>query len=262
VAGEAWWRGLAAAQATISCGGREHPLRWAAGRLHAPAHADVEGEQILVALGGRCPCVDALQAWTAHADDLHVLVLASRGPADPVALRAEPRPGRGRSHGMIMRSVHGGAAPDEPEDEMSVLLGLGGPLQDRLTATVAAAWRRRLREGDTAALAARPALHAALYGRVTAALRSWTGRPDLRVGLTMIDEGQQPSLAGLGEEIAAELPFGWIVDVWARGLSTVWGRFCLSASPASPGPDGWVVSAVGPDLGPPRPIMLPEPPAD
>lgn len=270
---EPWWRGLAAAEAKIGCGGREHTLRWAVGKLTARDHSDLDSERILVALGGRCPCVDVLEAWAAHADDLRVLVLASRGPADPVRVRAEPQAGRGRS--AMMRSVHAGGPADEPEDEVAGLLGLGGPMQDRLTATVAAAWRQRLRDGDADAglTAAGPALHAALYGRVTAALRAWTGRPDLPVGLTMIDEGQPPSLAGRGGEIAAALPFGWIIDVWARGLCTVWGRFILSADPPpppppaataspAPAPGEWVVSAVGPDLGPQRPIRLPEPPAD
>jgi hypothetical protein len=67
----------------------------------------------------------------------------------------------------------GAAASGEPRDALATLLSLGGPMQARLTATVAAAWRDRLRDGAApadaaAAEAARPALHAALYGRVVA----------------------------------------------------------------------------------------------
>ncbi len=45
--------------------------------------------------------------------------------------------------------------------------------------------------------------------------------------------------------------------MWARGLSTVWDRFCLAATPAG---DGWVLPAVGPDLGPPVPVTISVPP--
>jgi hypothetical protein len=155
----------------------------------------------------------------------------------------------------------GAAASGEPRDALATLLSLGGPMQARLTATVAAAWRERLRDGAApadaaAAEAARPALHAALYGRVVATLRAWTGRPDLRVALTMIGESAQPALVRDGDGIAVELPFGWISDVWARGLGTCWDRFGLAAAPAG---DGWELSAVPPDLGPPAPITISAP---
>ena len=104
---------------------------------------------------------------------------------------------------------------------------------------------------------ARPALHAALYGRAVAALRAWTGQPDLRVALTMIPEAARPALARDGVGVAAQLPFGWISDVWARGLATVWDHFCLAAAPAG---EGWALPAVGPDLGPPVPVTISVPP--
>lgn len=269
-----WWRGIPPAVARVSCGGHEHQLRWAAGELLAPGHPDLEGERILGALAGqRGACLEALDAWAGHAEDLRVLVLASRGPADPVAVRADdPGPAgwtgmtgraaaaRTQRRRMAMAAVMGGAAPAsrERDDGLVTLLSLGGPLQTRLTATVAAAWRERLRDGaspaDTAvADAARPALHAALYGRVVATLRAWTGQPDLRVTLSMIPEAGQPALARDGDGVAAELPFGWISDVWARGLGTCQDRFCLAATPAA---DGWVLSVVGPDLGPPGRVTI------
>jgi hypothetical protein len=91
---------------------------------------------------------------------------------------------------------------------------------------------------------------------VVATLRAWTGRPDLRVALTMIGESAQPALVRDGDGIAVELPFGWISDVWARGLGTCWDRFGLAAAPAG---DGWELSAVPPDLGPPAPITISAP---
>ena len=107
--------------------------------------------------------------------------------------------------------------------------------------------------GAAAIEVANQALHAALYGRVAATLRAWTGRPDLRVSLTMIGESDRPALAPNGPGIAVELPFGWISDVWARGLGTCWDRFVLAAAPAG---DGWALSAVTPDLGPPAQITI------
>ncbi len=156
-------------------------------------------------------------------------------------------------------SYHGG--PGEEDDGLARLIGLGGLLPDRLAATVIATWAERLRApGDADAVsAARPALHAALYGRAVTALRSWTGQRDLAVALTMIPEDQPRRLARAGDGIAAELPFGWLADVWARGLTTCWGRFCLTAAP-QPSGDGWLLSTVGPDLDQPHPITLGTPP--
>jgi hypothetical protein len=264
-----WWQGIAPAVARVSCDGREHELRWAAGELRAPGHPDLAGEQILSALAGqRCACLDVLGAWAGHADDLRVLVMASRGPADPVRVTPEDPASAalmiGRSAaGMARRraavtAVLSGGRSREPVDPLVTLLALGGPMQARLTATVAAAWRERLRDAAAAAdaaaaQAARPALHAALYGRVVATLRAWTGQSDLPVALSMIPEAARPALARDGEGVAAELPFGWISDVWARGLGTCWDRFCLAAEPAG---DGWVLSTVGPDLGQPAPVTI------
>ena len=176
-------------------------------------------------------------------------------------VRTGPAAGATRQHrpAAVTAVLRGRAAASrEPDDALATLLSLGGPMQARLTATVAAAWREWLRDGagpaDAAAAdEARPALHAALYGRVVATLRAWTGRPDLRIALTMIGESAQPALARDGDGIAVELPFGWICDVWARGLGTCWDRFGLAAVPAG---DGWALSAVGPDLGPLTPITV------
>lgn len=295
-----WWAGLAAAETRLDCGGQPHRLRWSAGELTTPDHTeDLAGEQILSALGGQSyPCLDVLDLWAGHAADLRVLILASRGPADPLATWAAPQSGwtgytarggfggrRGRPAGSFAMLTHG--QPDDPDDGLPRLIGLGGLLPDRLAATVIATWAERLRgpagggltppragaDGAGAAgadvaggvgadvlAAARPALHAALYGRAVTALRSWTGRRDLAVALTMIPEDQPPRVARDGEGIAAELPFGWLADVWSRGLATCWGRFCLAAAP-QPSGDGWLLSTVGPELASPRPVTLSAPPS-
>jgi hypothetical protein len=224
-----WWAGLPPAQVQVSCGGQEHRLRWADGQLQALDHADLEGEQILVALGASCRCVEVLRAWDEHAADLRVLLLASRGPADPIRPLARPR---------------------RRPDSLSAVLDLGPDLRDRLAATVAAAWRDRLRDGAEPD----PRLAAALYGRLLAALRAWTGQPDLRLELTMVPEGQPPALTGAAGLLRAEFAFGWIIEVWAKGLVTVLGRFCLAAVLVAD--HRWELSVVGPELGEPELIRL------
>jgi hypothetical protein len=290
-----WWSGLPPAQSILPCGEHHHRLRWEAGALHALDHDDPEGERALAALGGeRHPCLDVLDAWSRHADDPRVLVLASRGPADPLAAEAGwvaqlgtsqaagarvipslPRtstrallrmPARRRAITAAraragVTSVAAGAPPagqlslrTRAESELVALLGLGGGLQDRLAATVAAAWAGRLQRGDPASAGTRATLHASMHGRLAAAVRVWLGRNDLEFELELIEAPRPPTLTGRHGAVQAELPFGWLAEVWSRGLSTVWGRFCLAAATE----DGitWTLTTVGPDLGPPAPIRI------
>jgi hypothetical protein len=44
-----WWTGIPTAEATISCGGHTHTLRWQAGELIALNHSDPDGETTLAA---------------------------------------------------------------------------------------------------------------------------------------------------------------------------------------------------------------------
>jgi hypothetical protein len=238
----AWWTGLAPAQATLECGGATHRLRWADGELHALDHDDIEGERALAALGDeRCACVDALDGWHRHANDLRVLVLGPRGASDSLA------PEGRHPAGVHSYAGSGGpqSRPSEPEDALLGLYALGGGLRERLAATVVAG---RL-DGFDAAERAR--LHAALAGRAMLALRAWLGEPGLRVELRMNDA---PSVARDGGLIELTLPLSWLIDVWAKGLAVIWGRFCLAASTE----DGhrFTLTTVGPDLGEPELIRL------
>jgi hypothetical protein len=282
----AWWLGLSPAQATITCGEHHHRVRWEAGSLRALDHVDPEGERTLAALGGqRCACVDVLDAWERHQDDLRVLVLASRGRRDQLAPNEElgavgpqvvQRAPAGVFRGRQRRTGAGfmgitavgsssgwtayGPMRGRPsrraqaENELIALLGLGGGLQERLVATVAAAWRQRLGHADRALARARPQLRAALHGRVFAALGDWLGTSGLESELRMIGDRDEPKLISGYGVVRAELPFGWLVEVWARDLGTIWGRFCLAATTT----DGlsWRLTTVGPDLGPPAVITV------
>ena len=285
-----WWVGLSPAQTTVQCDGQTHRLRWEAGELHAADHDDPEGERALAALGGqRCTCVDVLDAWDRHRDDPHVLVLATRGPADRLAAQPNSHRQLGVSQPQLSRAPralarhrrgvvvgggsspvlhHSGVAPHAPlggvskaaqaDNELITLLGLGGGVQDRLVATVAAAWTERLARPDRELARVRPQLHAALYGRVLASIPSWLGGSGLETELEMIAEAAKPTLTAEDRGVRVELPFGWLVDVWAKGIATIWGRFCLAA--ATTDQQTWKLLTVGPGLGPPEPIevRLPE----
>ena len=86
----AWWAAFPPSEARIRCGTGEHVLRWADGRLSSAAHDDTEGELVLAALGGeKAECVATMEAWGAHTDDLDVLALGPRSPADDLAVTWE-----------------------------------------------------------------------------------------------------------------------------------------------------------------------------
>ena len=112
-----WWAAFPPAEARIRCGPGEHVLRWAGGRLNATDHDDTDGELVLAALGGdKAECVAMLEAWAAHADDLDVLALGPRSPADELAVTPELVDELRTAFGPAVRSVpmRPGPAPGPP----------------------------------------------------------------------------------------------------------------------------------------------------
>ena len=231
-----WWTGIPGAAARIDCGGHTHTLRWRRGALEAVDHESVEAERTLAALARETvPCVERVGAWRRYCDDVRVLTLGSRGLSDRLDAPAEQRP-------------HPRMSGIKPADAaLAELLALGGGLAERLQAHAAATWAERLRTDDTAAdAAAVPQLHAALYGRLLAALRSWLDEPELSIELEMVGPGGERSLKREGHVVAVTLPFEWLSEVWIRGLSTIAGRLCLAATTD----DGvnWALDTIEPDL--------------
>jgi hypothetical protein len=47
--------------------------------------------------------------------------------------------------------------------------------------------------------------------------------------------------------VRAELPFSWLVEVWAKGLATIYGRFCLAAETNDE--KRWRLTTIAPGLG-------------
>ncbi|WP_045876040.1 hypothetical protein [Pseudofrankia sp. DC12] len=270
-----------------------HRIRWAGGNLATPDHEDPDGERTLGALGGEsAPCIAILDAWQRHRADLDVLLLTSRGSVDPLRLPATGGPGgwmatvpaamampappmarpplpphipampasfvpgsptraRARSGGFYYAGGGHGPGGQPRDDTLTGLLRLPGTLPDRLVATVVAAWAQRIADDDPRVAESLPALHAALYGRALAAARSWLGGgPTFDVRLAA-----SPAVVRRPDGIiAAELPFSWLRDVWARGFATLAGHFCLTAQP---GPAGdWTFTTIAPDCGPPEQLTL------
>jgi hypothetical protein len=149
-----WWAGIPAVEVPVLCGGDTHTVRWEAGELIAVDHGDLESEVTPPALAGETvPCLELLRTWSRRADDPHVLTLASRGPTDPLNINLD---GLRFDYRGLRRQT---------EEQTVRLLTAGGRLPDRLQATTAAIWTRRLRTGHAQLETVRPQLEAALYGR-------------------------------------------------------------------------------------------------
>ena len=259
-----WWDGLLPVEVRLDCSGGTHTVRWEDGVVNAVDHEDPVGERALAALGGeRSTCIELLDSWARHADDLRVLTIASRGASDPVRPDAESRflwptpglmPARGR--GVAMRAAPPGSAgwaayaplsggqmvsggqlvhrgqmgrgrPGPRSDEVVDLIGLGGALTQRLVAEILATWSARLVADEGVAAPHLPALTASLYGRVVVSVRSWLGDAGTHVELDMIAPSESPSMARRDGVVHARLPFAWLSDIWVKDLAVVLGRFAL-----------------------------------
>ncbi len=83
----AWFGCLASCQAYLPCGQDRHIVRWEAGELRLLSHPDPEAELVLAALGGeKARCAELAEAWGRHTEDLSVLAIGPRGPADEIAV--------------------------------------------------------------------------------------------------------------------------------------------------------------------------------
>ena len=242
------WTGLSPAQTTISCGEHTHTLRWDQGALTAVDHGDPEDEAILAALAGRTvPCLDILSAWQHVREDPRVLTIGSRGATDVVSIHDDIRQG------------HAARNPG-PGGELLTLLALGGGLPDRLIAEAAATWTDRLKTGHPTLEPNHARLHAALYGRLLLTVRQWLTEPELSLQLTLSEALVERPLTRDGDVINATLPFGWIENVWSRGLAVIFGRLTLSAQ-TNDGAE-WTLTTLAPDLAHTEQLEIRARPAD
>lgn len=120
--------------------------------------------------------------------------------------------------------------------ELLSLLTLSPALALRLTGTVAAAWADGgRRAGDRAA--GRPALIAALAGRLAPAAQSWLGMDPGQVEVTLHEDAGWGQLAmtgsGSDRKLRAALPAGWLASVWAAGLAVTGGHLIVAVQEAA-----------------------------
>lgn len=323
-----WWAAFGPAEAQVTCEGHRHLIRWADGRLTAASHSDAEGELVMAALGGETArCLEIVQAWGAHDDDLEVLAIGPRSAADVVrtvmpgddaeavpppwvfrtsaarfglwagpggqglfssTVRARRRRMRARGIGIMQSHAAraAGAVGSRPMisapltasysirrrhasgrgsrwmtpaqersearlTELRMLFALGPEMQWRLSAAVAAAWSAGRPAPDQAA--ARPALTAALTGRLAPAAQAWLGTDPDRVEVTVHDGAGWGELAatGTGDQagLTAALTPDWLARVWAPGLAVVAGRLVVAA-PEAQWPRARVLTLTAPGTEP------------
>jgi len=280
-----WFSCLPSCETTVPCGPGQHTVGWEAGSLRLASHADAEGELVLAALGGeKARCVELAEAWARHAGDLSVLAIGPRGPADEIAVgwddvtaaaQADPGPRRIRVPGAAGQPRPGplgslasppgpalariGARQRQMQEDMRAahrrrvdilsLLALGYGFQVRLIGQVAAA---QAGPGEPAE-GARPALIAAIAGRLAPVAEAWLGiDPDqVVVSLHHGPGWGSAELTGRGEErrLRVALPAGWLASVWACGLARV-GRHLVVAVQEPGWPDARVLGLRAPGAEP------------
>jgi hypothetical protein len=249
-----WLTCLPDCEIEVPCGTGRHLVRWTAGTLVLPSHPDAEGELVLAALGGeKARCIELAEAWGRHGDDLSVLAIGPRGPADeiavgwddvlaaekiderprtgvmrpanPMQLASQPGPTMARASARQRQREEEVMAAQRRRNDVLMLLALGYGFQVRLMGQVAAAHA-------TPAEAARPALVAAISGRLAPVAEAWLGiDPDqVEVSLQHGDGWGSAELTGRGEDrrLRVALPAGWLASVWACGLARV-GRHLIVA---------------------------------
>ena len=289
-----WFTSLPSCETEVPCGTGRHIVRWEAGSLALPSHADVEGELVLAALGGeKALCVELAEAWARHADDLSVLAIGPRGPADEITVGWEDVIEAGRASGWYAYAPASGRRTGPPQsqppqagqlasrpgptmarvaarqrrmqDDMLAaqqrrhdilsLLALGYGFQCRLIGQVAATHAVRLAEEPEGAEHVRPALVAAIAGRLAPVAEAWLGiDPDQVVADLHRGPGWgSVALTGRGADrrLRVSLPAGWLAAVWACGLARVGRHLVVGMEQA-----GWPRARV---LGLRSPGAEPEP---
>jgi hypothetical protein len=264
----------------VPCGQGRHIVRWEAGALRLPSHADPEAELVLAALGGeKARCVELAEAWGRHAEDLSVLAIGPRGPADEIAISwddvdaaaqasaAGPPFGQARPMAMRVASPLPAAAQARAQarqqqrmqdrewaarrrNDMLSLLALGYGFQVRLIGQVAEAHADR---PDEAIETVSPPLVAAITARLAPVAEEWLGiDPDqVMVSLHRGPGWGSVELTGHGEErrLRVALPAGWLGRAWAAGLALV-NRHLVVAVDRAGWPDARVLALRAPGTEP------------
>ena len=284
-----WYTLLPPCEAAVPCGQGRHLIRWEAGELRLRGHADPEAELVLAALGGeKARCVAVAEAWARHAADLTVLSVGPRGP-DGIVVSWEDvdaatqvgqglavgqggilpatGPGQGpvRRPSMMLAAAMARASAQRSQllqehaearqrrTDLLSLLALGPAFQVRLAGQVVAAHAGRLDEPDEQGRTRRPALTAALEGRLALVAERWIGiDPDyVKASLHAGPGWGSAELTGRGEQrrLRVSLPAAWVARVWACGLALVGGHLVVAVDRAG-WPDAQVLALPAPGAVP------------
>jgi hypothetical protein len=264
----------------VPCGQGRHSVRWEAGELRLPSHADPEAELVLAALGGdKARCVEIAEAWQRHTADLTVLGIGPRGPADEVVVSwddvdAAEQAARGGTGGpgrwgwrlasppraaMARAAIRHQQYQEEAGEasqrrlDMLSLLALGTGFQVRLAGQVVAAHADRLDEPEELGRTIRSVLTAALAGRVALVAEQWLGIDPDQVEASLYRGAGWGSveLTGRGEQrrLRVSLPAWWLARVWASGLALT-GRHLVVAVERAGWPDAQVLALQAPGAEP------------
>ena len=255
-----WHACLPGCQTRVPCGPGTHLIRWEAGALQLPAHADAEAELVLAALGGdKARCVEIAESWGRHTSDLSVLAIGPRGPADEIAIswadvdsvrrlqgpsRPQSRPMRpggrpaGAAQALARASMSQQRASQQSanqqraqqewgqaqarRNDLLALLALGPGFAVRLIGQVAEAHAAQPDERS------RPALVAALAGRLAPVAEQWLGVDPAQVQVSLHHGPGWGSARMHGQQLRVSLPVGWLSRVWAPGLALA-GRHLVVA---------------------------------
>jgi hypothetical protein len=184
----------------------------------------------LVSYGGFGPGAAQRRAVRAHRSSASAVFSSSAGHR-MVGLGS---PGSSRNFRFSSHQPHGeGGRAAASRAELLSLLALGAEFHFRLSATVAAAWADGgSRAGERAA--GRPALVAALTGRLAPAAQSWLGIDpgQVEVGLHEGAGWGRLEMSG-GGGLRGALPAGWLASVWAAGLAVTGGHLIVEVKEAA-----------------------------
>jgi hypothetical protein len=156
---------------------------------------------------------------------------ATPGTGPPVGSRPMARPIRGLPGRRLSPEQERARAQ---RVELLSLFALGRAFQLRLSAQVASAWSAGAPAGTpNRPGSARPALTAALAGRLAPAAGPWLGLDPDAVLVTMHEGPGWGSVARDGPGLRAALPLSWLARVWAPGFPVVDGHLVVDVLEAS-----------------------------
>jgi len=156
---------------------------------------------------------------------------ATPGTGPPVGSRPIARPIRGLPGRRLSPEQERARAQ---RVELLSLFALSRAFQLRLSAQVASAWSAGPPAGTpNRPGSARPALTAALAGRLAPAAGPWLGLDPDAVRATMHEGPGWGSVARDGPGLRAALPLSWLARVWAPGFPVVDGHLVVDVLEAS-----------------------------